>query len=114
MPKQEMEFFDHDITIGWRQVAGAQEGIIEKILSEDPETGDYTRLLKFPPGLVTNEVLVHDFWEEVYILQGTLIDLNKKETYVEGMYACRPPGMIHGPYSIPNGCMTIEMRYYKK
>jgi hypothetical protein len=114
MPKKEMEFFDHDLSIGWRQVEGAQEGIVEKILSEDPETGDYTRILKFPPGLRTKEVLVHDFWEEVYILKGTLIDLNKKETYVEGMYACRPPGMIHGPYDIPNGCMTIEMRYYKK
>ncbi|MBF7083398.1 cupin domain-containing protein [Desulfallas sp. Bu1-1] len=114
MAKPELEFFDHDLNIGWRQVEGAQEGIIEKILSEDPETGDYTRLLKFPPGMTTTEVLVHDFWEEVYILKGSLYDINKKETYIEGMYACRPPGMKHGPYEIPNGCMTLEIRYYKK
>lgn len=113
MAKPELEFFDHDISIGWRQVEGAPEGIIEKILSDDPETGDYTRLLKFPPGLVTKDVLVHDFWEEVYILSGSLKDLNKKETYIPGMYACRPPGMEHGPYEIPEGCMTIELRYYK-
>ncbi len=113
MPKKELEFFDHDRSIEWRQVEGAQEGIIEKILSEDPDTGDYARILKFPPGLVTDEVLVHDFWEEVYILKGKLIDLNKKETFVEGMYACRPPGMLHGPYEIPDGCITLELRYYK-
>ena len=113
MAKQEMEFFDHDRYIEWRQVKDAPEGVIEKILSEDPETGDYCRLLKFPPGLTTSDVLVHDFWEEVYILDGFLIDLNKKETYTTGMYACRPPGMTHGPYSIPQGCTTLEMRYYK-
>ncbi|MEW6425660.1 MAG: cupin domain-containing protein [Bacillota bacterium] len=114
MAKPELEFFDPDLNLGWRQVEGAQAGIIEKILSRDPETGSYTRLLKFPPGMTTNEVLVHDFWEEVYILKGSLIDLNKKETYTEGMYACRPPGMKHGPYSIPFGCTTLEMRYYVK
>lgn len=114
MPKPELEFFDHDLSIGWKQVEGADNGIVEKILSRDPDTGSYTRLLKFSPGLTTTEVLVHDFWEEVYILKGSLTDLNKKETYIEGMYACRPPGMKHGPYSIPFGCMTLETRTYLK
>ncbi|MDA8210989.1 MAG: cupin domain-containing protein [Clostridia bacterium] len=114
MAKPELEFFDHDLNIGWRQVEGAMEGIIEKILSLDPETGSYTRILKFPPGITTTETLVHDFWEEVYIIKGSLIDLKKQETYVEGMYACRPPGMLHGPYSIPHGCTTLETRTFEK
>lgn len=114
MPKPELEFFDHDLNIPWRQVEGAQEGIIEKILSLDPDTGSYTRLLKFPAGMKTTETLTHDFWEEVYILKGSLYDLAKKETYVEGTYACRPPGMLHGPYDIPFGCMTLEIRTYEK
>ncbi|NLB52325.1 MAG: hypothetical protein GX808_05215 [Syntrophomonadaceae bacterium] len=114
MAKPELEFFDHDLNIKWRQVEGAQEGIIEKILSYDPETGSYSRILKFPPGMVTTETLVHDFWEEVYILEGSLIDLKKELTFIKGMYACRPPGMIHGPYSIPNGCMTLEIRTFEK
>ncbi|OLN32647.1 cupin domain-containing protein [Desulfosporosinus metallidurans] len=114
MGKPELEFFDHDLNIGWRQVEGALDGIIEKILSLDPETGSYTRLLKFPPGITTNETLIHDFWEEVYILKGSLTDLKKKETYIEGMYACRPPQMTHGPYNIPSGCMTLEIRTYVK
>ena len=112
MAKPELEFFDV-ATIPWRPVEG-EEGIYEKILSEDAETGDYTRLLKFEPGVKTSETLIHDFWEEVYIVQGGLLDLGKNQTFTEGMYACRPPGMKHGPYSIPVGCITVEMRYYKK
>ncbi len=112
MAKPELELFDVDLKIPWRQVADAQEGIMEKILSVDPDTGSYTRILKFPP-IETNVLLTHDFWEEVLILKGTLHDIRKNETYLEGYYACRPPGMEHGPYSIPNGCMTMEIRYYK-
>lgn len=113
MAKPELEFFDPDVKVEWRQVEGAQEGIMEKIVSHDPDTGSYSRILKFPP-MNTDQVLVHDFWEEVYILKGSLYDIQKKETYLEGYYACRPPGMLHGPYKIPYGCMTLEMRYYKK
>ncbi len=113
MPKPEIEFCDPDLRFGWRRVEADTLGIWEKILSEDPETRSYTRLLKFPPGTETSETLVHDFWEEVLILQGELVDLAKKETYTEGFYACRPPGMTHGPYRIPRGCMTFEIRYYK-
>jgi hypothetical protein len=29
------------------------------------------------------------------------------------MYACRPPGMVHGPYRVPRGCMMLEMRYHR-
>jgi hypothetical protein len=29
------------------------------------------------------------------------------------MYACRPPGMVHGPYRVPGGCTTLEIRYGK-
>jgi hypothetical protein len=114
MPKPEIEFKDVDTTFEWRPVAGDRLGIKEKILSLDPESGDYTRLLKFPPGIQTKETLVHDFWEEVWIVSGTLYDMVKKETYLPGFYACRPPGMTHGPYSVPHGCVTFEIRYYKK
>ena len=26
-------------------------------------------------------------------------------------YACRPPGMRHGPWVAPDGCTTFEVRY---
>lgn len=112
MPKPELEFFDVG-SIPWRQVEGMPPGIEERILSRDPQTGDYTRLLRFAPGVETKETLAHDFWEEVWIVQGGLIDLGKNQTFTEGMYACRPPGMKHGPYQVPIGCITFEIRYYR-
>jgi len=113
MPKPEIEFIDADTHFPWRPVEGDTLGIREKIMSEDPETKSYTRLLKFPPGIRTTETLIHDFWEEVFILEGELIDLGKKKTFGPGFYACRPPGMKHGPYEIPRGCVTFEIRYFK-
>ena len=113
MPKPEIEFVDVDTCYQWRPVEGDTLGIKEKILSMDPETKSYTRLLKFPPRIKTAETLVHDFWEEVLIVDGELIDMAKKQTFCAGFYACRPPGMKHGPYDIPRGCVTFEIRYYK-
>lgn len=112
MPKREIEFIDVDTHYEWKPVEGDTLGIKEKILSRDPETKSYTRLLKFPPGIKTAETLVHDFWEEVLIVEGELIDLAKNQTFGAGFYACRPPGMKHGPYHIPRGCTTFEIRYY--
>jgi len=112
MPKPEIEFIDCDTAFEWRQVEGALPGIMEKRLSHDPETGDCTRLLKFPPGLETSETLVHDFWEEVFIMEGALTDKEKNETFLPGYYACRPPGMPHGPYAVPYGCKMLEIRYH--
>jgi hypothetical protein len=111
MPKPEIEFTDSDTAFAWRPVENSIPGIMEKILSHDPQTGDHTRLLKFPPGTETTETLIHDFWEEVWILEGSLHDNAKKETYLPGYYACRPPGMIHGPYKVPYGCLMFEIRY---
>ncbi|MFQ5851390.1 MAG: cupin domain-containing protein [Candidatus Binatia bacterium] len=116
MAKLEKEFFDLN-EIEWKPIEGGSgakgSGILEKILSRDEKTGDYTRLLRFDPGVETDEVLEHDFWEEVIILEGSLVDKRLNHEFTKGMYACRPPGMKHGPYRAPNGCMTFEIRYYK-
>ena len=79
-------------------------GIEEKILSRDPETGDVTRLLRFAAGVQTTETITHDFWEEVW-------DLGLGRRFSAGMYACRPPGMPHGPYRSPAGALLFETRY---
>ncbi|MFQ5899557.1 MAG: cupin domain-containing protein [Candidatus Methylomirabilia bacterium] len=118
MPKAELEFFSPD-RIPWQPLAGSPTagaggaGVQEKILSRDEETGNVTRLLKLDAGIETKEAIAHDFWEEVWILEGELIDLGKKQTFTAGMYACRPPGMVHGPYRAPHGCVTLEIRYYR-
>ena len=116
MPKPELEFFAPDhlpwLPIVASATAGAGgAGVREKILSRDDATGDVTRLLRFEAGVETSDTIAHDFWEEVWILDGELIDLGKGQTFTAGMYACRPPGMIHGPYRVPRGCVTLELRY---
>ena len=117
MPKEEREFHHHD-EVSWTPVAadsGATgEGMTEKILNFDPEAGVATRMLRFAPGVVTDVVITHDFWEEVIIIEGSLIDTRLNQEFPKGYYGCRPPGMPHGPYKSPNGCITFELRYYDK
>lgn len=110
--KEEREFFDPE-TIQKQPVEGMPAGIFERVISRDPDSGDYTRILYFSPGIETTERLIHDFWEEVYIISGYLIDKTRNETFTTGMVCTRPPGMKHGPYSTPEGCVTYETRYYK-
>ena len=114
MPKPEFEFFVPD-NIPWQPADPRVRGLHEKILARDPETGDYTRLLRFDPGCDTtiNGPLRHDFWEEVWILDGAFVDLRLNQTFTAGMYACRPPGMEHGPWRTDQGCTTFEIRYYR-
>jgi len=111
MPKPEREFFAAG-AIGWTP-AGQVDGLLERILATDPATGVVTRLLRFEPGTNTTPAgtQVHPFWEEVYILEGALHDLVLNQTFTAGMYACRPPGMRHGPWLAADGCTTFEVRY---
>ena len=81
MAKPEIEFIDVDTEYEWRPVEGDTLGIKEKILSLDPETKSYSRLLKFPPGIRTPQTLVHDFWEEVYIVEGELSTLPRRRPF---------------------------------
>jgi len=115
--KLEYEFFDpeNSPTHGWQEIDGDQTGQLrELILSGEPASGNYTRLLRFPPGSDTssNGVLSHDVWEEVWITEGSIHDLRLGQTFTKGMYACRPPGMEHGPWTSPEGATTFEIRYH--
>ena len=111
MAKQEYEICDVDLYGEWRLVEGGYNGTMEKVLSYDPDTGNYTRLLKFPPQTKVPDLLSHDFCEEVYILEGFLKDEKKDITMKAGYYGSRLPEMKHGPYDIPLGCVTMEIRY---
>jgi hypothetical protein len=117
MAKPELEFFDptFDNSRPWVPVPGYPKGIYEKILTIDPPTGPWrmkTRFIHFQAGIETKETLCHDYWEEVYLIDGYLIDIAKNQTFKAGMYCCRPPGMKHGPYKIPFGVTAYEVHYY--
>ena len=113
MSKPEFEFFPCT-EVGWTPCPGSRcEGLVERILAHDKELGVATRMLHFKPGTDTspNGTLTHEFWEEVYILEGAIYDIPLEKKFSAGMYACRPPGMKHGPWKSEEGCTTFEVRY---
>jgi hypothetical protein len=89
------------------------EGQAEQILAADPDAGVHTRLLSFAPGTDTAAAgtIAHDFWEEIYILSGEITDTRLGLSFAAGHYACRPPGMEHGPWRSENGALLFEVRY---
>jgi hypothetical protein len=76
--KSHDEFHKLDMETGWQLPEGydPNSGALEKILSGSLDTvnkrGSRTRLLKFPPGLFTKQKIVHDHWEEVFLVSGDL------------------------------------------
>ena len=97
----------------WRPVAGVQ-GIAEELtLSEDPVTGEYTRLTRFLPGADTTRfgAKSHPYPEEVLILSGRLFDQAFGQWFEQGHYASRPPGELHGPFKTDGGCVVLEISF---
>ncbi|MCG7634487.1 MULTISPECIES: cupin domain-containing protein [Gordonia] len=112
MAKPEYEFFpvtDVEYTV----CPGGDPKITERILSRDPDGNVATRILRYEAGADSSPMGVqkHDFWEEVYILEGSFVDLTLDQTFSAGEYACRPPGMPHGPWRTDEGVLTFEVRY---
>ena len=106
---------------GWEPVPGGAPGVEQRMLSgaldEDAGRGVRTRLIRFRPGTVAPAVFVHAYWEEVYLIEGTLIAGCDAEgrggtAFSAPGYACRPPGTEHGPFAAPEGCLFFEIQYY--
>ena len=115
MPKPEREFFP--VTdVAWTPVTDKVPGLTERILARETESEAASRILRFEPGTDTSPmgVQAHPFWEEVYILEGYLHDLTLDQKFPAGTFACRPPGMPHGPWVTPEGCVTFEVRYTRE
>jgi hypothetical protein len=121
MNKPHLEFHKVDMKQGWATPSGYPAGIQQKILASDlDETrkmGSRTRLLRFAPGVYTTAPFVHDHWEEVYLVSGDLIVGNDAqgrggELFEAPTYACRPPGVHHGPFKSDHGCLLYEIHYY--
>ncbi|MEU8984411.1 cupin domain-containing protein [Streptomyces sp. NPDC048309] len=111
MSKPELEF--HLPAAPWTTPAGALPGVVHRVLAEDASGPHSTTLVRWEPGTDTSAqgVARHDFWEEVYILQGDLHDLTLDETFPQGSYACRPPGMPHGPWTTQAGVTMLVFTY---
>lgn len=111
MGKPALEFFDTE-SLPWTPVAD-QPGVAERVLADDPSSGILTRMVKWAPGLDTSPAgaVAHDHFEEVLLLSGSIHDLTLGRTFTAGFYACRPPGMVHGPWTTGDGCVMFEARY---
>ena len=119
--KPHLEFHAVDMNGGWLAPPGYPPGIEQKILAgtldERQQRGSRTRLLRFAPGVFTTAPFVHDYWEEVYLIEGDLTvgndaEGNGGESFAPGTYACRPPGAAHGPFKSSRGCLLLEIHYY--
>jgi len=119
--KEHKEFHLLDMTKGWVVPAGYPAGIEQKILSgaldEQAKRGSRTRFLRFQPGIFTTKPFVHEYWEEVYLVSGDLIVGNDEQgrngtSFSRNTYACRPPGVHHGPFKSETGCLLLEIHYY--
>ena len=118
--KPHLEFHPLDLDSGWETPAGYPDGIAQKILAgeldEAGKSGNRTRLLRFGPGVYTTVPFCHDYWEEVYLVSGDLF-VGSDEQGQGGVrfdphtYACRPPGVDHGPFRSEAGCLLLEVHY---
>jgi len=120
-PKLHDEFKAIEMTTGWETPMGYPEGIQQKILAgsldETAKTGNRSRLLRFAPGVYTTKPFVHDYWEEVLLISGDLTVGNNErgeggEAFTPLTFACRPPGVFHGPFKSKAGCLLFEIHYF--
>lgn len=113
MSKPELEF--HLPLGAWHRPHGAPHGVWEKILAHDPESGDRTLLQRFDSGADTRAqgTVRHDYAEEVYILDGEITDERLGRTFTAGMYASRPPGMPHGPWTSRGGALMFVVSVHR-
>jgi hypothetical protein len=121
IPKEHKEFHAVDLQHGWHTPPGYPVGIEQKVLAgrldETNKAGSRTRLLRFAPGAYTTTPFVHDYWEEVYLVSGELVvGIDEQghggKVFQPHTYACRPPGVRHGPFKSETGCLLLEFHYY--
>ncbi len=119
--KPHSEFANVDLQSGFATPPGYPGGFAEKILAgsldEARRKGTRTRLLRMAPGTFSTVPFVHEYWEEVYLVSGDLIVGNDAEgrggeKFTGPTYACRPPGVHHGPFRSEGGCLLLEIHYF--
>ncbi|MGH8695526.1 MAG: cupin [Burkholderiales bacterium] len=119
--KPHLEFAGVDLASGFTVPPGYPSGFKEKILAgsldEQNRRGSRTRLLRIEPGTYSTAPFIHEYWEEVYLLSGDLIVGNDDkgrggEKFTGPTYACRPPGVYHGPFKSEGGCLMLEIHYF--
>lgn len=104
---EQMEFHDAESRPN-RSWKVREPGIDEMILNHDPTTGRKTLLQRWQPGAANvQRIFVHEYIEEIYIIEGDLTDTRLAQSWQKGAYAYRKPGMEHGPFASAGGCLMF-------
>ena len=75
--KGHMEFTSLNLKESFNKVAGYPPGFSERILAgsldEKNKVGNRTRIFRIEPGAFSTVPFVHEYWEEVFLIEGDLI-----------------------------------------
>lgn len=118
--KEHLEFHQIDLQTGWSTPPGYPPAIEQKILAgaldEVAKAGESDATSPLRSGRPHDRAFVGDYWEEVYLLSGDLTVGDETngpaENFSANTYACRPPGVYHGPFRSSAGCLLFEIHYY--
>ena len=117
--KTNLDFHAIDTVGGFEPRPGGVDGITQKIFGDDMDPaarrGSRTRLLRMDPGCETPEARAHDYFEELYILEGDLIIIDgpdDERRFEAPSCARRAPGAMHGPVRTETGCLMLEFARY--
>jgi hypothetical protein len=96
---------------------GIDQIVLANTLDESSKCGIRTRLVRFKKGTMTEVPFIHDYHEEVLLLEGDQIlldadNLSSIEHHHAKTYFKRPAGTLHGPFRSDNGCLLFEIHYY--
>jgi hypothetical protein len=106
----------------WSPVPSSAGAIEELVLADNLDiaagTGSRTRLARWTAGALIERPVLHDFHEEVFIVEGDLVvgcdaEGQGGEAFGPYTFACRPPGAVHGPFVSRTGCVLLEFMYYE-
>lgn len=113
MKRAAVEFTDYK-KFPLEPIEGPVKGISQRIIARDEQGRTLVRILEYEPGTDTTEngVQSHEYFEEVFIVEGSTIDLTLNQEFKKGAVASRPPKMKHGPWKSPEGCVMFEVDYY--
>ena len=105
---------------GWARPEGYPDGVEVKVLAgaldARSQTGRRTTMTRWMPGTHVPRILVHDYVEEVLVIEGELLWLDERGEVCDRIaapsYVCRPAGVAHGPFRTEVGYSAIEFCYY--
>ena len=111
------EFYPTD-AVSSQQWHTFEPGITELVLNYDSRTGRRTIFQKWEPGAQNATTSLHDYCEEIILLEGDVRVIPGRGTaegkldggvewWSKGAYAFRKPQMLHGPFESKSGCLMF-------